>query len=104
MGNREKILTVLQQEGPLCDGCLKQKAHIKNHATVNQITNSLANEGLLNRSQGFCPGDQKVKLINRLIKGSEFVPRETHNDLSIDLSTDTSIRDDVKEKWYWEGN
>ena len=102
MGNREKILIVLQQEGPLCDGCLQQKTNIKNHATVNQITNTLAKEGLLNRYQGVCPGDKKVKLINRLIEASE--ARPMHKDIGIDLRIDANIQDDVKQKWYWEGN
>lgn len=49
MGNREKILTVLHNAGPLCDGCLQERAHIKNHATVNQITRSLVNIVYLNK-------------------------------------------------------
>jgi len=39
-----------------------------------------------------------------LIDGSEAVPRRTDNDIGIDLSTDTNTHDDVKQKWYWEGN
>jgi hypothetical protein len=106
MGNREKILAVLQQEGPLCDGCLQQKTQIKHHAAVNQITTALAKEGLLNRYRGLCSGDKKIKLINCFIDDSVTVPRriDTVTVTSISPITGTAMQEEIKQKWYWEGN
>jgi hypothetical protein len=104
MGNREEILAVLQQEGPLCDTCLQHKTHIKQHATVNIITRKLAINGLTTRYRGICPGDKKEVLINCLLDVIVSPPLPKVKKSGIGPSTGSVVQEDIKQKWYWEGN
>ncbi len=102
MGNREKILNLLKQEGPLCDSCITKKAIITNHATVNQITRNLMNMGVIIRSSTVCPGCKKVNKTNRLTNRSLTISNNMKSNNDNNDITKNIV--DIKEQWYWEGN